>query len=271
MTEGELINRKGALKGALIPAAVLDLLNRGLLESVNLIEWSAVDHRKLVEQAYPELGLSELIAPSIALLQSIDKPSAMKNVAAMGQLLFEYGREKQCLDTLYRDLYNHTSDTIRSFSCFVIALQGDLPINHRLESARVLIADGNFGVREIIWMALRPHIATQLDEVLLYLQGWTADPDARIRRFVTEVTRPKGVWTAAIIRLKENPELALPLLEALRNDPALYVQNSVANWLNDSSKSQPEFVRSVCARWLEESNTKSTQYIVKRALRTLNK
>lgn len=47
--------------------------------------------------------------------------------------------------------------------------------------------------------------------------------------------------------------------------------HSFVNWLNDASKTQPEFVRNLCGKWKEESNTEETRYIVKKALRTLRK
>lgn len=86
-----------------------------------------------------------------------------------------------------------------------------------------------------------------------------------------ECTRPCGVWTKHINILKQTPELAMPVLELLKNDSSRYVQNALGNWLNDSSKSQPEFVIELTNKWAKESNTKNTQYIIKRALRTLNK
>jgi len=61
------------------------------------------------------------------------------------------------------------------------------------------------------------------------------------------------------------------LLLPVRSDPSRYVQNATANWLNDASKSRPEWVRDVCERWARESPTKETGYIVRRALRTLRK
>ena len=58
MTE-EILNRKGARKAQDIPKKVLELLNEGKIESVNLTEWLAIDHLKLVSANFSKIGISE--------------------------------------------------------------------------------------------------------------------------------------------------------------------------------------------------------------------
>jgi 3-methyladenine DNA glycosylase AlkC len=132
-------------------------------------------------------------------------------------------------------------------------------------------ADKHFGVREISWLVLRQPIAQDLEQSFKILTTWTKHNDENIRRFASEATRPRGVWCTHIEALKQDPALGLVILEPLKADKAKYVQDSVGNWLNDASKTQPLFVKNLCKRWEEESNTKETQYITKKAMRTLNK
>ena len=109
------------------------------------------------------------------------------------------------------------------------------------------------------------------ERALVLIEPWTVDTDANVRRCAIEATRPRGVWTAHCDALKERPERAELLLEPVRSDASDYVRRSVANWVNDASKSRPDWARALCARWMRESPTPETRWTTHHALRTLRK
>jgi len=132
-------------------------------------------------------------------------------------------------------------------------------------------ADTHFGIREVVIFASKSQLVEDLAQSITLLTDWTSSEDENVRRYAAETLRPIGVWTKKISELQENPQLGLPLLAPLKSDPSKYVQNSVANWLNDASKSNPDWVQSICDQWASASSDKSTAYIIKRALRTIRK
>ncbi len=195
----------------------------------------------------------------------------MGSIKVVGETLYEICSRNQTIDSTLDKLSNHKSDTLRCYATYLISRNGNLSIENKLNRSLKPIADKHFGVREVIWMALRPEIEKELDKSIGILSDWTNNPDENIRRFTTEATRPRGVWCKHLESLKKNPELALPILENLKSDKSKYVQNSVGNWLNDASKSKPEFVIDLCGKWKGRSKTEETEKIIKRALRTIEK
>ncbi|MGP1479659.1 MAG: DNA alkylation repair protein [Capnocytophaga sp.] len=263
-------NRKGAQKVEDISNEVLSLLNAGSIETVNLTEWLAIDHSQLVKSVLPTLGIDKNIIEELVFqINHQKKPSTMNIIRLIGALLYEKYANTNLYDPLFEQLSTHLSDSVRCYACYLVALHTYTPLEDKLQKLKPLVADNHFGVREIIWMALRPEMSKYLDFSIDFLSDWAESEDENIRRFSTEALRPRGVWCAHIDALKEKPEQYLPILEKLKSDNAKYVQDSVGNWLNDASKTCPDFVRTLCKRWENESPTKETKYIVKKALRTL--
>ncbi|RYF80392.1 MAG: DNA alkylation repair protein [Comamonadaceae bacterium] len=265
-----LRSRKGAFRIALIPPEVLDALNDGLLDTVNLNEFLALDVARLARAVAAQVGLDpahERLMDTLAMLEAF-KP--MQRHTHIARAIYDMTAAHAQRDAVAHRLATHASDVARSWAVQWLQFAGQ-PLALRLAGVRRFAADPHFGVREFAWMAVRDGVINDLDGAIAELQPWVTDADENIRRFASELTRPRGVWCAPIKALWAEPWRALPLLEPLRADASRYVQNSVANWLNDASKSQGPWVRELGARWLQDSPTPATRYIVKRALRTLDK
>ncbi len=265
-----LEKRKGSRSTKDIPAEIMLQLNSGKIETANLVEWLAVDQRILLKNLLKELDRNQYYDSIISDIDSLHKKTVntVNEVIGVGLLKNIQSNNDQ---EIFSKLANHVSDCVRCWATYIIGFDENLSISYKLSQIQSFAADSHFGVREICWLATRQSIANNLSESLEILSKWTSNSDENIRRFASEATRPRGVWCAHIEILKQNPEMALSILEPLKSDVSKYVQNSVANWLNDASKTKPEFVIEICKRWKLESNSKETAYIIGRALRTLEK
>lgn len=262
------VSRKGARRMADIPPAVRQALNQGQIATINLVEFLAVDLGQLLPAVAAQIGLDPQHPQLIATVDRLPalKPMQRHRVVAEGLWLAGSGAP----DVAPR-LAQHPSDLARQWAALQIALQPALGLNERLARARPFAADAHFGVREFAWMAVRDAVAAETGSALEQLQAWVHETDANLRRFASELTRPRGVWCVHLEPLKANPAPGLRLIEALRADPSRYVQNSVGNWLNDAAKSHPALIRQLCARWQAESDCPATRYLCRRGLRTLDK
>jgi 3-methyladenine DNA glycosylase AlkC len=264
-----VMERKGAVRTSEVSAEVRALLDGGWIETRNLSEWLVVDQGKLAGSVFPELGLGDRVQQVRAALDALEVSTAPRRFAAVGRVLAEGWGGIEAKRRAFDALAGHGSDVVRSWACFLVGMSAGMSLREKLGWMRGLAADPNSSVRETAWLAMREPLADELESGIRWLRPWSKDPDANVRRFASELTRPRGVWCRHIPELKEQPELGLPILEPLRSDASKYVRDSVANWLNDASKSRPDWVRSVCDRWRRESGTRETEQLVKRALRTV--
>lgn len=265
-----ILTRKGARTTAQVPPLVRQLLDGGRIETKNLCEWLIVDHYLLAQAVFagPEW---------VALRKKLQRcgeqnggKTALGRIQDIGRLLADFECEEQT-GRILTIVAEHPSDCVRAWGCYVATRCGSPEFAAILQRIHRFAADEHSSVREIAWLAVRPLVVESPELAVRELLSWVYSLDERIRRFASELTRPRGVWCRRIPELCDRPVLGLPLLTPLRSDKSSYVRISVGNWLNDASKSAPEFVQEVVHRWQNESDTSETRDIVRRAMRTLKK
>ncbi|PEJ61019.1 DNA alkylation repair protein [Bacillus toyonensis] len=267
-----ILNRKGARKVNEIPKEVLQLLQQGKVESVNLTEWLAINHIELLKNVLPSIGLKNSLESIVAELEKQNVETGMKVIRITGTLLDEIilkENEGNKEDVLLK-LSNHISDSVRCWAAFMNKKSNNT-LKDTLTYIRPFAADHHFGVREIAWMSIREDLSQNIEKSVELLVEWAKSEDENIRRFSVESIRPRGVWSKHIEILKQEPEKALPILNLLKSDLSKYVQDSVGNWLNDASKTKPDWVMDLCEEWEKDTDIKSTSRIIKKAKRTILK
>jgi len=115
--------------------------------------------------------------------------------------------------------------------------------------------------------SIRPFIARDPERTMAVLQAWAADPNAHVRRLVSEGTRLRLPWAPRVAWLDEHPERVLALLEMLKDDPSSMVRRSVANNLNDLGKVHSELLSRTAAAWLKNASV-NRRALVEHALRS---
>lgn len=117
--------------------------------------------------------------------------------------------------------------------------------------------------------AVRAFIINNEERMMAEMYKWSKDENEHIRRLSSEGCRPQLPWGQALNSFKKDPSPILPILEQLKTDPSPYVRKSVANNLNDISKTHPDLVISITKDWYGKNEY--TDWIVKHGCRTLLK
>lgn len=118
-------------------------------------------------------------------------------------------------------------------------------------------------------IAVRPFIIKHEALMMRQMAAWAKHDNEHVRRLASEGCRPQLPWGQALTSLKKDPSPVLALLEQLKSDPSLYVRKSVANNLNDISKTHPDLVGKIAKNWYGKNEY--TNWIVKHGCRTLLK
>ena len=178
-----------------IPPTVLAALNAGTEETVTLVEWLAIDVRRLARAVAPEALGSSVAAGAVVAEAARRAPRGVDaRTGGMGAAVHP----------------PHASDMVRGWTTYSVAADRTLALPRRLERGRRFAADGHMAVRECAWDAWRPFVAAELARGLPMLSDWVRDGDANVRRCAVEGTRPRGVWTAHVEALKVDPSPAAP-------------------------------------------------------------
>ncbi|MEI1420715.1 DNA alkylation repair protein [Bacillus cabrialesii] len=117
--------------------------------------------------------------------------------------------------------------------------------------------------------AVRPFLLLDQEKMMAQLLAWSEHENEHVRRLASEGSRPRLPWGKSIPALQSDPSPILPVLEKLMQDESLYVRKSVANNLNDISKTHPQLLKKVADQWY--GTHPQTDWIIKHAYRTLLK
>jgi 3-methyladenine DNA glycosylase AlkC len=118
-------------------------------------------------------------------------------------------------------------------------------------------------------LAVRPFIIKHETRMMTQMLAWSKHENEHVRRLASEGCRPQLPWAPALNSFKKDPSPVLPVLEQLKTDPSPYVRKSVANNINDISKTHSDLVAKLAEDWYGKNE--HTNWIVKHGCRTLLK
>ncbi|MCB1167983.1 MAG: hypothetical protein KDK33_17640, partial [Leptospiraceae bacterium] len=118
--------------------------------------------------------------------------------------------------------------------------------------------------------AIRYFINAYPDQTLARIHQWKSDSHYHVRRLCSEGLRPRLPWAQ---KINFPIEAALPVLDELFADSTRFVTRSVANHINDISKSNPELAVQSLGRWKKSKrqNPEEMDFIIRHGLRGLVK
>jgi 3-methyladenine DNA glycosylase AlkC len=201
--------------------------------------------------------------------------SLMQRIRVSAQALYSEMPEVEGANVIISTLHENKqlSGWLSLICCEYIAINNNLTIDQGLSGLKEITEyfSAEFAIRALL-------LKSPID-ALAILTTWLNDENEHVRRLISEGTRPRLPWGVRLPIFIQQPELVMPLLIALRDDPSEYVRRSVANHLNDISKDHPELVIQTAQDWLSKKqlgplssvDTKHRLKMIRHACRTLFK
>lgn len=217
---------------------------------------------ELLAQAAPEVDTEKFLALS---LDGLDALSLMERLRRMSDSLHIVLPDQypQAIAILKRIVPDIKPGFVTLALCDVVGRYG---LDHFTESLKALKFFTPYGSAEF---GIRPFLRQDLTRTLATMLKWAHDPDEHVRRLASEGCRPRLPWSFRLQALVDDPTPVLPILDALKSDPSLYVRKSVANHFNDITKTHPEWVMTQMEAWPKDDA--HSAWVARHALRTLIK
>ncbi len=118
--------------------------------------------------------------------------------------------------------------------------------------------------------AMRPYLERYPELTLARVDEWSRSESHNVRRLASEGIRPRLPWARVHTPFVADPSPIIPVLDRLYADESLFVRNSVANNLNDITRTHPDLALETARRWAA-SDAPHAAWVVERGLRGLIK
>lgn len=179
------------------------------------------------------------------LSETIPEKDSLKLVKTEAADFFKTHTTDECFDMGLR-LYDSDNFQIQEVGVFLLGYSA-----HEYKDALVFLKNEvsmheSWKVQEILAMAFDNHCRIiGYETALPLIKEWLGSEKANVRRAVSEGLR---VWTSRPY-FKDNPQTAIDLLAANREDESEYARKSIGNALKDISKKHPALVAEELRRW----------------------
>ena len=184
------------------------------------------EYRKYLEEIIPEKDSLKLVKSEA---EKYYKSHSLDDCFSMGM-----------------ELYQSDNFQIQEVGIFLLGYSA-----HHNVSALSFLKDtvsqhDSWKVQEILAMAFDNYCKMiGYEAALPFIEEWLDSDCANVRRAVSEGLR---IWTSRPY-FKDNPQIAIQLLSAHREDESEYVRKSVGNALRDISKKYPELISEELNSW----------------------